>query len=254
MQKSNSAHNFAVVLSIVAIVLASFAGTAAFAQPANPEGENGNVKTIDAIGTYTVHADADRADIYLGVQSQRTNAIDAQRELAARINAIKTRLLVEGIASTDITTFSYITYPQHDATATDNQDSYIAIEILKVAVNDVGKVGSTIDAASEAGANTVDHIEYRLSDAKIEELKSQALKEAIKDARSQADAIADELGVKITEIENVKAIGYRLSYQQFHDKAVGLEGITNVAQYPNTQMNTSAVQVIATISITFAFE
>ncbi|MGH9335301.1 MAG: SIMPL domain-containing protein, partial [Vicinamibacteria bacterium] len=62
-------------------------------------------------------------------------------------------------------------------------------------------VGEVIDVATEAGANSVQNIQFGLKDEAA--VKARALREAATDARRKADALADALGLEITGIFSV---------------------------------------------------
>ena len=52
-------------------------------------------------------------------------------------------------------------------------------------------------------ANTVDRIDFALSDKKLEETKNNLIKQAMQDARAKADIVASAAGVKIVGIRSI---------------------------------------------------
>jgi uncharacterized protein len=68
-----------------------------------------------------------------------------------------------------------------------------------VKVNDLSQSGDVIDSDSEAGANSINSIQFTVSDAKQKELQSQALTKAAEDAKIKAQNIASSLGVRLVK-------------------------------------------------------
>src|SRR5919199_5319059 len=52
-------------------------------------------------------------------------------------------------------------------------------------------------------ANTVDRIDFALSDKKLEETKNNLIKQAMQDARAKADIVASAAGVKVVGIRSI---------------------------------------------------
>ena len=103
-----------------------------------------------------------------------------------------------GIADEDMVTSNYYMYPLRDYGGDIPViTGYMVSNRLKVTVKDLDTVAMIIDTAVQAGANEVGGISYTLSDEKQEGLREQALENAVKAARSDADALAESLGVTI---------------------------------------------------------
>ena len=64
-----------------------------------------------------------------------------------------------------------------------------------------------IDTAISAGANTVNHVVFGLTEERERDLRQQALTEACTDARTKADAIASGLDLKIVGVATVTETG-----------------------------------------------
>jgi uncharacterized protein YggE len=76
------------------------------------------------------------------------------------------------------------------------------LNVVRVTVDDLDKVGGVIDAATQAGANHVESVRYTVKDQQV--LHSQAVREAALKARANADALASALNLKITRIVSVE--------------------------------------------------
>jgi uncharacterized protein YggE len=107
-------------------------------------------------------------------------------------------------AGADIKTVSYslqpnYRYPQGGGEPTIT--GYTATNIVRVTLDDLTKVGSAIDAATQAGANRIHQLQFTVKDERP--LEAQALREAAIRARQKAEALATALGVRITRVLHV---------------------------------------------------
>lgn len=147
---------------------------------------------------------ADAADITLGVQIDRASTAGvALSQLTKTMDAVLAAIEKSGIEKTAISTHGYSLYPQYDyVDGTSSVGGYTASQTVTITVDDLDtnadKVSSVITAASAAGANQVQGITFKPSN--IEELKQQARLEAIQDAKSKADGLAQALGVRLGRI------------------------------------------------------
>ncbi len=191
---------------IVLIALSFFAASAGMAQTTT----DNEKRTITVNGQYKTSMSPDKAEIYLGVETQSTTARQSQQDSANIIQAIKSSLYALGLTSADIETTSYSIYPVYEYQACSSGTcptpsspkliGYKTSHMLKIKASNIDKVGQYLDAAVKAGANDVSSIVFTLSDSKRNQLYKQALTEAAKNAKASADAIAAGLGTHVTGI------------------------------------------------------
>ncbi len=179
---------------------------------------------ITVTGSSQVFASPDEAIVQLGVQQQDTNASEAQDAANKVANRLIAALEKMGIAKKDVQTSQLSLYPQYNNPKPGEQSkitSYVASNILSVRLKDLSKVGAVIDAGVTAGVNNVQGIDFNLRDGRGP--RAQALKDAVADARSKADAIAEALGVKITGVYDVSTDGgYNPPPRPFMARGAGL--------------------------------
>jgi hypothetical protein len=215
-------------------------------------GELAPLGVLTATGTYTATADPDRAEIVLGVEEQANDASIAQRAVADKMALIRTALTNVGISKDSIETVNYDISPRYDWEHGRNDViGYTATQTIRVKLTDLSKVGQVVDAAGDAGANRVDYISFTLSDAKRAELKKQALTQAARNAREQADAAASGLGVKVTQVRKIDTNG--VDYQPYYRYYAGAEVMAAGAAAP-TEIEPSSVGISATVRVEFAFQ
>lgn len=173
-----------------------------FAEAAQAEAP---VPTLSVDGEGTASAVPDMATVAIGVTSHATSVAKAQNDNAWSSNQINNAIRALGIAAKDIQTNNYSVNPTYrsDSGHYNEIDGYTVNNTIVVKVRDINQTGKVIDAALDAGANEINSLNFTASDTNA--VRQEALINAIKDARSKADAIAKGLGMRITGVQNVSA-------------------------------------------------
>src|ERR1035438_5911348 len=148
------------------------------------------VPSVQANGSATLTAKPDQAQLDVGVVTNGTTAQDASQQNANLSNTVQAALSgVLGAAGT-LQTVSYYVTPRYSNAP--NQSSviigYTASNTVRVTTLDLSKIGLLIDAANQAGANSVGGLSFGLQNP--EPLVEQALTQATKQATAHAVAIA----------------------------------------------------------------
>ena len=73
-------------------------------------------------------------------------------------------------------------------------EGYTALNVVRVTLDELRKIGAVIDAATQAGANHVQGIQFTLRDQ--DAVRAEALREAALRARGEADVLAAALGAQ----------------------------------------------------------
>lgn len=185
-------------------------------------------------GSGTVALDADTATVVLGIQKYARDVKDAQQAVNAGMEAILAALEAAGVDEADMYTDTISIYPQYDDDfddeeydgddddedyeedydededyeedeAEDRIRGYSAGSSLTIVTKDVNNVGALIDAAFDAGANTLDDVRFSASDteAAYHEALGLAVADAVAKARIMAAAAGLELGELMSMSEGV---------------------------------------------------
>ncbi len=159
-------------------------------------------RTITATGSATLSYEPDEAVIGVYVVTTRDTADESQKRNAEIANDVIAALKKAGAPSDSIETLTYTVYPEYSYASgqTPRLLGYKTTNGLKVTTAQIRSVGSLIDAASSAGANQFDNVQFRLSDRKLEQVKAELLASATQNARSKASSIADAAGVKLGRV------------------------------------------------------
>ena len=155
-------------------------------------------RVIRATGEATVPARPELAKFTAGVVTQAATAQEAANQNASLVEAMLAQLRTLLGAGADLRTVSYsltAVYRSPSPGAAPVLTGYQASNNVEVSVADLSLVGRAIDTATQAGANNIGSLRFTVKDE--QPLQTQALTQAARQARSQAEAIAAGLNVRL---------------------------------------------------------
>lgn len=186
---------------IVTLIVAAFFVALPFSSVADAKDVEQPIISVDGSGSAIVSPD--EATVSIGVSTNAKDAAEAQRENAARAQAIQNAVKALGIESKDISTRNYSfrpTYRQNE-NRRNEINGYAVDNTVVVTVHDLELTGKVIDASLKAGANRIHSLDF--SATKTHGATKEALLAAINDARDKADIIAKGLGKRIVGVQRV---------------------------------------------------
>lgn len=153
-------------------------------------------RVVRATGTASISAKPDQAKITIGVVTQAATAQEAAQQNATAVGNLLTALGKVLGASGDTKTVNYSINPMHRNLPNQPPQitGYSASNTVEVTTSDLSSVGKIIDAAVAAGANNIGALRFSVRDD--QPLRAQALAQAAKAARAEADAIASGLNAR----------------------------------------------------------
>jgi uncharacterized protein YggE len=154
-------------------------------------------RTVQATGSATVSATPDQAHLDVGVVTNAPTAQDSAQQNATMTTAVLTAVkAVLGSAGT-VQTISYTVSPRYSTSPGQANVivGYTTTNTVRITTNDLSIIGKLIDAANQAGANSVGNLSFGLQDP--EPKVQQALSLATKQAMTHATAIAGGLGATL---------------------------------------------------------
>src|ERR1700737_1895773 len=166
------------------------------------------LSSIRVTGDATVTAKPERAQIDVGVLTQEKQSQNAATQNARQIDSVLAALHKLLGPDADIKTINYTLSPDYQYRPMGGKasvSSYTVMNVVRVTVDNLDKVGSVIDTATQAGANHVESVRFRVRDPQV--LHSEAIREAALKARANADALASALNLRITRTLTVEEIG-----------------------------------------------
>lgn len=164
----------------------------------------GQLSSMRVSGDARVSAKPDRVQIDIGVSTQAPQSQDAAAQNARETDAVLGAVRKAAGAGAQLRTTSYSLSPryQYRAGAEPTILGYTALNLIEVTLDDLGRIGNVIDAATGSGANRIQGIQFTLRDQ--DTVRAQALREAATRARAEADVLAGALGLKILRVLTVE--------------------------------------------------
>jgi uncharacterized protein YggE len=209
------------------------------------EGKN-RTGRITVVGEGEVSAVPDRARVQVGVQEIGRELAEVIESNQVRMAGVMTALTALGVQDKDIQTTGYTVYFQQERPQTPGQVEgvegyYHVSNTLSVTIRNLDEVGSILDAAVEAGANSIQGISFYRASTK--ELLAQARMLALEDARNKAEGMA---AVEHLRLGRVLTISEELSGQQPLQAAVRLE-----AAGPGTSVSPGVLEYRAVLRVEY---
>ena len=165
------------------------------------------VRTINVTGTGEVMLTPDIAYVSIGVRSEGEDAAKAVAENNAKSGAVVAALADSGVDEKDIQTTNFNIYPQqqYDEQGNIQETFYIVENTVRVTVRDLDTIGELLNAAVNAGANSIYGVQYDVEDD--ESARSEARQAAVDDAQKQAEELSEAAGVGLGRIQSISTYG-----------------------------------------------
>ncbi|KAB7787696.1 SIMPL domain-containing protein [Methylorubrum populi] len=176
----------------------------AVASPAAADDESGRIRVI---GRASQEVAPDFASVEIGVESRGATpaaALDAASQAAKGIVATAKEM---GVAEADIGTSAVTLQPRiknvrlPDGTMGEREDGYTASNRVRVRLAEMGKLGELMRRTLDSGANRIQGISFGLRDPAAADAAVQVA--AVKDAKAQAERIAEATGVKLGSVISI---------------------------------------------------
>ena len=207
---------------------------------ANAQPERQEIPSIVVTGNGIVRADPDVAYVRLGVTSRARNAREAQAQTNAAIAKFYDALAALRIDRKDIQTSQLTLNPYYE-----NQPNqmpriagYEASNVLTVRLTDFSKIGPVIDAGVDTGVNNMQGVSFGIVDDTRARL--EALRNATREARAKAEAIASALGVQLGDVLMVNEGGGYIPPMPMYDRGMVAEMKSEGAIVSPGQMDVNA--------------
>ena len=226
---------FAVILA-----LALLAGFSALADGAE----------LKVTGTGTVYMQADRASASLGVSLTGEDLGELQQRANNAVAAVVEALKEAGLDEKNIATNYIYISPRYDYSGdVERLVGYSINNSMTITTDQIDSIGTYIDAAFAAGANTFDSINFSVSDDSV--ARDQALELAVKDAQRKAEVIAAAAGEGLMGIEEIVE-GTQNDYYYNSASGAAKYAVAEVAvEDAGTTVRAAQVNVTATVQVTY---
>jgi hypothetical protein len=203
--------------------------------------------TIQVTGQAKVSKAPDRVYIDIGVTTQAPRSEAATTQNATRVAAVIAAVRRAAASDVQLTTTQYSVSPNykypHEG-GTPSITGYTASNVVQVRLDDLGRVGRVIDAATQAGSNNVQDIRFALRDEEMP--RAEALREAAQNARRDADALAAALDLRVVRIRAVGEEAPEVRPMPLYAQRMSVAA----AAAPATPVEAGTIDVSATVNLT----
>lgn len=215
-------------------------------------------------GQSDLKAQPDTAVVVLSVVTQGPRALEVQRENARKTEAVIAAVRAAGGASPEVKTSNYSLQPQRDwgYGGVPKIRGYEARNSVAVTTSALDSVGALIDAASEAGANSVDGISFVLRESNP--ARRETLAAATREARDKAESIAAALGGRVVRIVEQQEAGAQFrpyttleeyEQRQAYDAAMATMNMSGTAKaLPRTPVEEGPLSVKSQVQLVVEIE
>lgn len=160
-------------------------------------------QVIVTSGEAEVKHAADRAWVSINAESRSRDPKEAQRLNAEAMNAVLERLKEMALGKDAIRTTGFELHPEFDyANQRRTLRGYVARNTIEVRVDEITRVGAVLAAAVGSGATSVGGLRFDLKDREAAE--REALRLAVGNARSRAEAAAAGAGLRVERILRIE--------------------------------------------------
>lgn len=211
----------AIAIAGLVVSFFSFAALAGvfFEQPAQAQedgvalAESGAERIITVSGEGRVSARPDTAVVRIGVETEADTATAALDQNSVRMSGVISATLDVGVNRDDVQTEGLSLRPIYERPDRNPEGeegplelvSYRASNVVAVTVRDLDGLGTLLDAAVEAGGNTIQGIQFEISDN--DELRESAREAAMNDAIAKAEQLTELAGAELGEVLTIEEIG-----------------------------------------------
>jgi uncharacterized protein YggE len=200
--------------------------------------------TVTGEGKVFIKPDVARTTV--GVQVNGATVKQVQQELNNKINQVSAAVKKTGVADKDIQTTNYWISPTYDYTAGSQRiTGYSASTQLTIKAREIDKINEVIDAATDAGANTVGGVSFDVDDKTKAE--NEARTKAVAEAKAKAENAARAAGFQLGSIVNYsEGFGGYPGPIPMMAKAEGMA----VDRAP-TQVEPGSSEIVVTVSLSY---
>jgi uncharacterized protein YggE len=206
------------------------------------------ITKVTVAGEAIAKVEPDVAVLVLSVVTQSGQAITAQQENARKSEAVAKAIQATAGSNAEIKTSDYSLQPQYDYrnNRLPKIIGYDARNSVIVTMSDLKNVGAIVDAASRAGANSVDRVSFVLR--QTSPVRGQALADATQQAMNKAQSIAQALGGRVLRVveEHEEAAAANVS-QMNYEAAIDSEA--RMATKPTTPIEAGQLSIRSNVQL-----
>ncbi len=232
-------HKFSATLLAWVIVTPATAFAQAATSIAPPE--------VFTTATGRVTLPPDRAIVHFGVTIDDNTAALAAARNSLALQSVLDTLSALGFPAESLIRMAYTVQPQVDRQAGRRIVGYQSRAVIRLAIQNLDRLGVIVDAALSAGATDVPNIRFESDQAPT--ARDSALAQAVRQARSKAEILAAAAGASLDRLLSISTGGGTYS------NIAGGQGPYDFRSYsPSFDLNNRDVVVQVSVQIRWALQ
>jgi hypothetical protein len=206
---------------------------------------------LSVTGSGKVDAAPDVAYLTLSVETLAKNASQAVKDNSGTTNKVIEAIKAKLGKNDKVSTAGYSLAPVYEYNNQTNKTDfkgYRASNRIIVEAHNLKEIGNIIDSTAEAGLNNVESLSFDTT--KRDEIRREAIVEAVKDAKATAETLSKAAGVSITKILQLSP-SFDYPVPVYRDYALSKEA---GPASPPTPIEPGDISISASVSIVFEIE
>jgi hypothetical protein len=184
----------------------------------------------------------DTATLNIGAEVRVPTAIEATEE-----NAVIEELKDIGLEETDIRRSRVSVHPAYDHDErSPTIEGYSASNNVQITTTNLDILREMIDRSASAGTNQIGGNSFAVSDEKQKQLHEELITEAVADASSKAEVLAENLGVEIVGVKS-SSISDGTQPRPYYEESVAMDA----AEKPATPIEPGESRVSMSVQVTY---
>jgi uncharacterized protein len=246
-------HNRKVLSAITIFLLASFLcmsitnqdisvvaqSTPSDALSNNITGTTNENSTVFATGSALTRLSPDRVFISVGVETTDKTANDALSLNSGLMNNVISELRSAGLKPNETSTTFFNIFPLYNYTESGtrlNVTGFTVTNTLQIESSNLDNVSQWVDTAVASGANSINSIDFSVTEKKLEDTRTKLITDAIDNAKQKAEAAASAVQLSITGVKSIVVDGSTISPplppQPFYRESISAQGGPSASSTP----------------------
>ncbi|MDO8575136.1 MAG: SIMPL domain-containing protein [bacterium] len=213
--------------------------------------------TITVEGKGEEFAIPDVAIFSVTVTKEAKTVLEAQKLMSDKMNVIIAEVKKAGVAEKDIKTENYYVNPKYDYTSSaciqgycpPTKPVFIGYEVsqsIQVKIREVVKAGDILSTVGGLGATSIGNLNFTVDDQ--DTIKDKARNLAIANAKTKADELAKQLGVKLVRVVSFSENG---GNYPMYDKAMMSSSVSAPAVSRGVDLPQGETKIVSNVNITY---
>lgn len=206
----------------------------------NSSSDTTNVNsTVYTTGSAITRLAPDRVVISIGAETSDKTANDALSLNSGLMNNITSELRNHGLRSNETRTSSFNIFPLYNYTESGtrlNVSGFTVTNTVQIESSNLNNVSQWIDTAVASGANSINSIDFSVSEKRLEDTRSKLITDAIDNAKQKAEAAASAVQLNVIGVKSIIVDGSTtvppLPPQPFFREAATAQGGTASSSTP----------------------